>query len=314
MDTFADVAGMNPSTSTTGVAPLNDETAPAQSKSGKSRRSISAAAIGYFVALLAIVAGWSLRNEQYTVAYEGLGYWLGIIGGSMILLLMLYPLRKKFRAMGIFGSVKAWFQAHMLLGVVGPLLVLYHANFRLGSLNSRVALISMIAVAVSGLIGRYLYAKIHHGLYGHRVTLNELMSDATTARKQQTRIDFLPQLDDRLLKIEKRVLQTRAGFLSSAVKPFVLTVSTRWAGFRLGIQSRREIRRLAAKLPVVAAHQQRIAIAAKRHIAERLAMVRKISQFAFYERLFSLWHVFHYPLFIILVVAAFVHILAVHMY
>jgi hypothetical protein len=42
--------------------------------------------------------------------------------------------------------------------------------------------------------------------------------------------------------------------------------------------------------------------------------MRQVAHLAFYERLFSLWHLFHMPLFLLLVVSALVHVLAVHMY
>jgi len=45
-----------------------------------------------------------------------------------------------------------------------------------------------------------------------------------------------------------------------------------------------------------------------------LAAVRKAAAFAFYERLFALWHVLHLPLFILLVLTAIIHVVAVHFY
>jgi hypothetical protein len=108
------------------------------------------------------------------------------------------------RSLRTFGSVVFWFRLHMTLGLIGPTLILFHANFRLGSLNSNVAMFAMLLVAASGIVGRYLYRKI-----------------------------------------------------------------------------------LAAK---------------------------KAAAFAFYERLFGLWHALHLPLFIILVLAAGLHVLTAHLY
>jgi hypothetical protein len=45
-----------------------------------------------------------------------------------------------------------------------------------------------------------------------------------------------------------------------------------------------------------------------------LRQIRRVAELGSYERLFSLWHVFHLPFFYILVVTALVHVLAVHMY
>jgi hypothetical protein len=42
--------------------------------------------------------------------------------------------------------------------------------------------------------------------------------------------------------------------------------------------------------------------------------VRKAAAFAFYERHFRLWHVFHVPLLFLLVIAAIIHIFAAHFF
>lgn len=78
------------------------------------------------------------------------------------------------RFLSMFGNIKHWFKIHMLFGVLGPVAILFHANFSLGSTNSNVAFFSMVIVALSGLVGRYFYTKIHHGLYGRKASLKEL--------------------------------------------------------------------------------------------------------------------------------------------
>ena len=41
---------------------------------------------------------------------------------------------------------------------------------------------------------------------------------------------------------------------------------------------------------------------------------RRAAEFAFYDRLLRLWHLLHLPLFILMVAAVILHIVAVHMY
>ena len=43
--------------------------------------------------------------------------------------------------------------------MLGPVLILWHTNFKLGSINSSVALIAMLVVAASGLVGRFLHGR-----------------------------------------------------------------------------------------------------------------------------------------------------------
>ena len=42
--------------------------------------------------------------------------------------------------------------------------------------------------------------------------------------------------------------------------------------------------------------------------------IRDLAQFSTYEKLFSLWHIFHVPLVYMLVFSAIWHVIAVHMY
>ena len=79
----------------------------------------------------ALAFGWLGREEQHLSPEEGTGYWLGIAGAVTMLMLLLYPLRKRIKALRHLGSVKSWFRAHMLLGILGPTLILFHANFGL---------------------------------------------------------------------------------------------------------------------------------------------------------------------------------------
>ena len=98
--------------------------------------------------------GWWQRDNMQLSAESGLGYWLGVIGGSMMLALLLYPARKHIRLLRRWGKVSFWFSTHMILGVVGPLLILFHSDFSLGSTNSNLALFSTLIVALSGFLDR----------------------------------------------------------------------------------------------------------------------------------------------------------------
>ena len=108
-------------------------------------------------AAILTVLGWFLPLHNYITPRVGVGYWMGIVGASMMLLLLSYSLRKRFRFLDWSPTLNRWFNWHMFLGLFGPILILYHCGYRLGADNSNMALWSMITVAVSGVIGRYLH-------------------------------------------------------------------------------------------------------------------------------------------------------------
>ncbi len=261
---------------------------------------------------LLMVAGWQNRNESYITAESGQGYWLGVIGTSMMLLLLLYPLRKKARFMRNMGPIRYWFRIHMILGVLGPTLILFHCNFHLGSLNSNVALFSMIIVSWSGLAGRYFYTKIHYGLYGSRASLQELGKVSNMARDGLTEIlKTTPEFTAYLQQFETMALTPAKGLLHGIWCAFKFAIKTRWAYFRL---NRILKRTLQLQKGLTAKERRQHIKTARRYLSDYLKLVRKTAEFTVYERLFSLWHLLHMPLFIMLVISSLVHIYAVHVY
>jgi hypothetical protein len=117
----------------------------------------------------AVRGGRRLWREHVPLTPEsGLGYALGVCGGVTTLVLAMFAVRKRLRFMRRWGVLRHWFRVHMILGALAPVLVLFHCNFRLGAPNSNVALTSMLVVAASGVVGRFICTHISHGLYGAR--------------------------------------------------------------------------------------------------------------------------------------------------
>jgi len=270
-----------------------------------------------FFALVAaaLYLGWSMRQRSYLTAEDGLGYALGIIGGVMMLLLLVYPLRKRLSFMRHWGATRHWFRMHMAFGVLGPVLILFHANFQLGSLNSSVALISMLVVAISGLFGRYFYTKIHYGLYGSRASLEELHRRILFYQNQfSASFAEAPAVIEPLIRFAQQVLEPRPGVMRNCLLFLSLGFRTRLAAWSAGRVLKRSLRQKARRAGWSRARTRRQHRALRRRLHDYLTATRRGAEFIFYERLFSLWHVLHLPLFFLLVVAGIVHVVAVHMY
>jgi hypothetical protein len=266
--------------------------------------------IGLWLALAVIVAGLAIPTERYLTPQHGIGYWLGIVGGSLMLSLLIYPLRKRMPALAVIGSIKFWFRTHMVLGVVGPLAILYHSNFSLGATNSNVALFCMLVVSGSGLFGRYLYARIHHGLYGRRATLRELALDADKLRQHSGALRLLPGLMDRVAQAEQYI----GAPVPLVIRPFVAAWRQRQEMHRISRLVRNAVDIVATRSRVVHWQRDRLTLAANRYVEARLMAARRVAEFEASERLFAAWHILHLPLFFILVIFGVVHVIAVHVY
>lgn len=271
------------------------------------------AATGYALAALVIGIGWLGRDSSNIRAEDGLGYWLGIVGGVMMAVLPLYSARKRMRLLHWLGPIRHWFKAHMGLGIVGPVIILFHSNFQLGDLNSRIALYCALLVAGSGIVGRYLYANIHLGLYGRRATLADLQKRAEESL-DRTDNGLFRNLYEQLSALDREVLHGTDATGAAALSPLAIAWQTRVAARNLDQAVTAQLSEAAKTSPSIAAQRERLEGVAKRHIREHLRQVRAVALFGFYERGFALWHIIHLPFFFMLVVAAIVHVIAVHLY
>jgi len=254
------------------------------------------------VPALLLLAWLVAATGRYTPGSD-FGYALGLVGGTMMLVLFLYPLRKHVKALRGVGPVKPWFVVHMVCGVLGPTFILMHSTFHVGSLNAGVALTSMLLVAGSGLVGRYIYTRIHHGLSGERARLREL--EAELAMQLQTLQPFLrdaPQVASRLKAFLPAALQPRTGFGARF-----------WAFMTLGIRARWTILRCVRDLRSSGSRSSQ-ARRTEALIDTYVRSIQRVAHFTTWERVFSWWHVLHVPLVYMLVLSAIAHIVAVHIY
>ena len=264
---------------------------------------------------LALIYGWQVREEEYWTAESGFGYALGIIGGSLMLSQFLYPMRKNLRMMRTWGRISTWFKWHMAVGIIGPVMILYHANFGLGSINSNVALAAMALVVSSGLVGRYIYTKINQTLHGRVATLEELKQATDAARSDLKRKMVMDDaIIEALHRHEDETLKADRSWFAVLPQLAVLGFRTRFMRWRLKRRLVREMKSRARdenwNRKMLRAHVR----AGKRHISTYVLRVRKVAEFRIYRRIFSLWHVLHIPLFIMLVVSGIAHVIAVHLY
>jgi len=266
-------------------------------------------------AALVLIIGIQFPVAHYMSPKSGLGYAIGIVGGVLILSQLLYAVRKRVRSLSFLGSVPKWFQTHMIMGIVGPVCILLHCGFSLGATNSNIALFSMLTVSGSGIFGRYFYSKIHNGLYGRKTTLAELQERAHELRERATKILMMPELAN-LLEDEERRLLAVAGWGPARMifAPAAIAYNYSNGRSRLRRYVRAAIRVTAARHKAVAKQSDRFERVAFDYVSRRMKLTREVVEFRIYEKLFSVWHVLHMPLFLMLIAAGIVHVISVHVY
>jgi hypothetical protein len=258
---------------------------------------------------------WYIGKLKLYEPDSPLAYNLGLVGGIAMALLLFYPLRKRVRFMRSLLPLKYWFGAHMALGVFGPVLIMYHSNFQLHSKNGAVAFYSMMAVFLSGLVGRVIYRRIHQGLFGRKLTLEELKARmGMSGESIHSRFQKLPKIEQRLQRYEQRAMDENVSSAKKLFRALTLRPYSFWVKRSCLAELKKAINKVGKKKNWSRAERSRRYMGGRSFINSYVEAVNKVTQFGVFERMFSIWHIAHVPLIFLLLVTAIIHVIAVHMY
>jgi hypothetical protein len=224
----------------------------------------------------------------------GIGYALGVTGGVLLLSPALCAFRTRMLS----------FRPLMISGTLAPVLILIHCGFSLGATNSNIALVAMLLVACSSLLGRHFYTRTHR----------DTDFEQRVREVKGHKLPMLPELSERLEREEHRLLELTEWGPGVMLAPFALAGRYASGQRELCDYASEAIADAAARHKTVAAQQARFEQLTFDYISRRLQATRDLAEFRLYERLFAAWRVLHVPLFLVLIAAGIVHIVSVHVY
>ena len=123
-----------------------------------------------------------------------IGLNLGILGVVMFLVIFLYPIRKRWAWLGKRGKSKHWLDVHVLLGISAPFVIAFHSSFKFSGVAG-MAFWIMVAVAISGVVGRYLYAQIPRSLSAAETSLKDSQELQTRLVQQLAEQELISAAD-----------------------------------------------------------------------------------------------------------------------
>jgi len=236
-----------------------------------------------------------------------IGLRLGMFSLGMFGVLFLYPLRKRWRWLSTIGSTRRWLNFHILFGVTTPIVVTFHTSFKWHGVAG-LAYWTMIAVALSGFVGRYVYAKIPRSLNSVKLSMGELEAQtATLASRLGDQALFRGEELAPLLDIPSPE-QIRKMKLARMLWTMLRLDCTR--PFLVGRLRRRVLsgpQKITTLGGLLASHNRGLEaiIESVRRQSRLRAAVAFLERT---ERVFHLWHVIHRPFSISFVALILVHI------
>lgn len=87
----------------------------------------------------------------------GLAY--GFLAALLVLVLLFFGVRKRWYR-SRWGTLEGWLQAHLYLGIVALVAALFHAGFRFHDRLAVAALVTLVLVVATGIVGAILYGTV----------------------------------------------------------------------------------------------------------------------------------------------------------
>lgn len=209
------------------------------------------------------------------------GHGLGILGTLLILFgVVIYIARKRYNFLSKYIRLKYLLEFHIFLCTLGPILILFHTAFKFGGIVS-IAFWSMVAVVLSGVIGRFIYIQIPRSIEGRELSLSEVKNMKT---------DIAEILAEKY-SLDTETIQHISSFTE------VINSSSRFTlnPLRLAL-----IKQDIPKSEIKSVLKQ---------VRTEKSLSRKIDRLQKMQQLFKYWHVAHLPFALIMLIIVIIHVI-----
>jgi uncharacterized iron-regulated membrane protein len=222
----------------------------------------------------------------------------GVVGTVLILVNLLYFVRKHARILRGRGSLRTWMEVHVFAGLAGSALIVFHSAMQVRNQLAASASWALAILVTTGLIGRYMYGLLPRSESGEEEGEAAVKGRLSALRRE---------LGERLREVERDP---------------VWALLASFEGSRMGALG--ALAQLPA-LPFERLRQRRQLAGVARLIehpgrteAERLLLVdlataaldatRRLTAITLYRELFTWWRALHRAFAIVMVLAVLLHV------
>ena len=217
------------------------------------------------------------------------GQGLGIIGTLIMLIgVVMYILRKRYNFMGKFIRLKYLLEFHIFLCTLGPIMVLFHTAFKFGGIVS-IAFWSMVAIVISGVIGRFIYIQIPHTIDGRQMSLDEVKK---VKRDLAISLETNEKVDQALIRLINEFSERAAKHTSF------------WTRFLVKREALGTIKK-KLKSNGIKSHERNSILSM---VKEEINLASRIVRLQSMQKIFKYWHVAHLPFALIMLIVVVMHV------
>ena len=272
------------------------------------------------LAVVLVIAGYgfnyyslSMAQRPFSPKHELLrpsgpiGVNLGMLGVFMFFLIYLYPLRKKWGWLAGQGNSRHWLDFHIVLGTAAPLIIAFHASFKFGNIAG-MAFYSMLAVTLSGFVGRYLYSQIPRSRNAAELTKKEMEDREEKLQKELAEQEATFGFHVEALYVLPTAAEVaRTTMLGSLLSMFLIDFKRPFVTSRLRLQQLGFAKWLFSGLGLFASGDYKFERAI-RVARKKAALSKHILFLSRTEQVFNLWHIVHRPFSYAFAILALIHI------
>ena len=237
-------------------------------------------------------------HEQYSLLKPTgfLGHGLGMTGSFLIITGVFgYMARKRIKIFSGIGKLKYWLELHIFLCILGPVLILYHTTFKFGGIVA-VSFWSMVALVISGIMGRFIYLQIPRTIQGRILTLGELTKLESDLFSE---IKSLSSSDNELINFPSNNLSL---YVSNRNDNLIIQI---WKRLKYERELIWRIKRELKSAKITKRNYKEII----RLIKTKIKLNRRISLMTTMQDLLKYWHVAHLPLALVMLIIMVIHII-----
>ncbi len=225
-----------------------------------------------------------------------IGHGIGIAGSLLMIIGVFgYMARKRFRSLSRIGALKYFLEFHIFLCTLGPILVLYHTTFKFGGIVA-VSFWSMVAVVLSGIIGRFIYLQIPRTIQGRELSLSDLAGAED---------ELYAELQDNYKVNYEIIAQINIALSDSESKQtgnFILRIINR---FNFERKLLKQVRKELKTQQLNGKDYRKVVKLFK----SKIILNRRIAWLSTMQNFLRYWHVAHLPFALIMLVIMIVHII-----